>query len=101
MLAKDVRAGKKSCLSKAADDEPVFILRAHDVTAPLAVEAWADIVEAGLSAAIWFRLRGAGQDQASPRLGPSDARLAGDQRIKVPGLIGYALKSERIRICQK
>ena len=45
MLAKDVRAGKKSCLSKAADDEPVFILRAKDKLAPEVVEGWAKQLE--------------------------------------------------------
>ena len=28
------------CLSRCADDEPVFVLRAHDVTAPRAVRGW-------------------------------------------------------------
>jgi hypothetical protein len=29
-----------SCLGKAADDEPVFLLRAHDVAAPAVIEYW-------------------------------------------------------------
>jgi hypothetical protein len=29
-----------SCLNKAADDEPVFVLRAHDRTAAQAVRWW-------------------------------------------------------------
>lgn len=28
------------CLAKAADDEPIFVLRAQDTTAPNAVRAW-------------------------------------------------------------
>jgi hypothetical protein len=28
------------CLAKAADDEPIFILRAHDMLAPEIVRAW-------------------------------------------------------------
>lgn len=32
----------KGCLGKAADDEPVFILRAQDELAPPAVEMWAE-----------------------------------------------------------
>jgi hypothetical protein len=34
------------CLGKAAADEPVFILRAHDRLAPLVVEIWADLAKA-------------------------------------------------------
>ena len=30
-----------SCLNKAADDEPLFVLRANDELAPDAVEKWA------------------------------------------------------------
>lgn len=30
----------KSCLSKAAHDEPLFILRATDKSAPVAIRAW-------------------------------------------------------------
>lgn len=30
-----------SCLSKAADDEPIFVLRAQDRLAPKIVRAWA------------------------------------------------------------
>lgn len=31
----------EGCLGKAADDEPVFVLRARDIYAPSAVRAWA------------------------------------------------------------
>lgn len=30
-----------SCLNKAANDEPLFVLRANDPVAPLAVRMWA------------------------------------------------------------
>lgn len=30
------------CLAKAADDEPIFVLRAQDATAPMAVRNWID-----------------------------------------------------------
>lgn len=43
-LAKDERAAAaagKGCLGKAADDEPVFILRGQDALAASAVELWA------------------------------------------------------------
>lgn len=36
----DAQAGK-GCLGKAADDEPVFVLRAQDLLAPGLVEMWA------------------------------------------------------------
>lgn len=29
------------CLAKVGDDEPIFVLRAHDITADEFVEAWA------------------------------------------------------------
>jgi hypothetical protein len=38
----------KGCLGKAADDEPVFILRARDVLAPGLIELWADNLEKAL-----------------------------------------------------
>jgi hypothetical protein len=34
-----------SCFQKAADDEPIFTLRAKDVLAPQIVEAWADLAQ--------------------------------------------------------
>lgn len=33
--------GTDTCLFKAADDEPIFVLRAADLTAPTIVRAWA------------------------------------------------------------
>lgn len=40
----------KGSLAKAADDEPVFILRAQDRFAPLVVEIWGRIVASHLIA---------------------------------------------------
>ena len=45
MLAKDEReaaARGQGCLGKAADDEPVFVLRGQDVLAPDIITHWAD-----------------------------------------------------------
>lgn len=41
MIKKDELAHPTSCLNKAADDEPVFVLRAKDVLAPTVVACWA------------------------------------------------------------
>lgn len=49
MLAKEERemaALGRGCLGKAADDEPVFILRAHDQFAPAVVKFWQTLVAA-------------------------------------------------------
>lgn len=43
--ALEMAARGKGCLGKAADDEPVFVLRGQDVIAPAIVEAWADLAE--------------------------------------------------------
>lgn len=32
-----------SCLEKAANDEPIFVLRAQDKLAPVLVRLWADL----------------------------------------------------------
>ena len=32
-----------TCLQKAADDEPIFVLRAQDITAPAIVRMWAEM----------------------------------------------------------
>lgn len=34
---------KSGCIAKAADDEPVFVLRAQDKLAPALVRAWASL----------------------------------------------------------
>lgn len=33
------------CIAKAADNEPVFVLRAQDKLAPMLVKLWADLAE--------------------------------------------------------
>lgn len=40
MLKRDEIANPDSCLNRAAADEPVFVLRANDPTAPAIVRAW-------------------------------------------------------------
>lgn len=41
MLKRDELTNPESCLNKAADNEPVFVLRANDENAAPAVAAWA------------------------------------------------------------
>jgi hypothetical protein len=36
----------EGCLDKAANDEPIFILRGQDKLAPIIVEMWAGLAEA-------------------------------------------------------
>lgn len=40
MLKRDELATQTSCLNRAADDEPIFVLRANDENAPAAVIGW-------------------------------------------------------------
>lgn len=42
----ELLAKGEGCLAKAADDEPVFILRAQDAFAPLAIVDWANNLRA-------------------------------------------------------
>lgn len=42
MRKKDELSNPSSCLNRAADDEPIFVLRANDPSAPTAVAAWAE-----------------------------------------------------------
>jgi len=41
MLKKDELSNPNSCINKAADDEPVFVLRSSDILAPEVVRRWA------------------------------------------------------------
>jgi len=41
MLKKDEVSNPNSCLGKAADDEPIFVLRAKDICASGVVRIWA------------------------------------------------------------
>ena len=43
----DIAAPDEGCLGKAADDEPVFILRAQDIHAPYLIDQWARLAEEG------------------------------------------------------
>jgi len=41
MLKRDELTNPNSCINKAEDDEPVFVLRANDELAAETVEVWA------------------------------------------------------------
>ena len=41
MLKRAELATPTSCLNKAAPDEPIFVLRAKDVLAPMTIRHWA------------------------------------------------------------
>lgn len=41
MIKRDELANPYSCINRASDDEPVFVLRAHDIDAPSIVRKWA------------------------------------------------------------
>ncbi len=45
MLKRDEIATPTSCLNKAADDEPVFVLRAKDPLAARVVRHWCTLAE--------------------------------------------------------
>ncbi len=40
----EAMAGGRGVLGKAADDEPLFILRGQDMLAPAAIEYWANLL---------------------------------------------------------
>lgn len=46
MIKCDELSNPQSCLNKAAPDEPVFVLRANDPSAPAIVREWAAIYRA-------------------------------------------------------
>jgi len=41
MIKRQELATHESCLNRAHDDEPIFVLRANDIGAPDAVRRWA------------------------------------------------------------
>jgi hypothetical protein len=43
MLKCDEVNDPRSCLNRAEEDEPIFVLRAHDELAPLVVLYWAQL----------------------------------------------------------
>jgi len=42
MIKRDELARPDSCINRAADDEPVFVLRGKDAAAPAAIRWWID-----------------------------------------------------------
>ena len=42
MIKRDEKNQMGSCFNKAAEDEPLFVLRAQDMTAPHVVQDWLD-----------------------------------------------------------
>ena len=45
MTKRELLDNPNSCLNKAADDEPVFLLRAQDIWAPEAIKYWASLAK--------------------------------------------------------
>ena len=43
MLKKNELSDRRSCLSRAQNDEPIFVMRANDPIAPTTVRFWARI----------------------------------------------------------
>lgn len=48
MNKREALTSPRSCLNKAAADEPVFVLRARDPLAPQAIRHWATMASGGL-----------------------------------------------------
>lgn len=63
-----------SCLNRAADDEPLFVLRANDENAPAIVMAWAED---------YLRSKGGWVNMMTPQLNKYNeaVQLASDMRI--------------------
>ena len=40
---KEELANPNSCINKAVDDEPIFVLRAQDKLAPILIRLWTDL----------------------------------------------------------
>lgn len=43
---REMTSRGEGCLGKAADDEPIFVLRGQDRIMPILVSLWADLAEA-------------------------------------------------------
>ena len=54
-IERELAAQGKGCLGKAADDEPVFILRAQDMLSADLVESWA--IQANALGCPWDKVR--------------------------------------------
>ena len=112
MLKRDELANPDSCLNKAGDDEPIFVLRANDEAAPGIVGAWAlayarqkggasrmtpeqqakarEAVQLADNMKRWKRQqRGEPEPQAPSLVGPSSARaIASDAPPALASLTG-------------
>lgn len=62
-----------TCLQKAADDEPIFVLRAQDLSAPKVVRFWAEQYKAD---------RNFDGDFCGPRLAKYDEAMALADRME-------------------
>ncbi len=74
MLKRDELANPDSCLNRAHDLEPLFVLRANDENAPASVAAWArDYIR---TKGGWAKMTEAQQKKYSEAM-----NIAGDMRI--------------------
>lgn len=78
MLKRDEINDAASCLNRADDDEPVFVLRAQDLVAPIAIEHW--IVAARALGASPEKIQGARRLQ----MRMAEWRRTHGGRMKVP-----------------
>ncbi len=53
MKRLDELTDPKSCINKASDDEPIFVLRANDPLAAGVVDYWANQAEGGNLHEVW------------------------------------------------
>lgn len=74
MLKRDEIGTAVSCLNKAAEDEPLFVLRANDETAPGVVMAWATDYKAAKGG--WFNMSELQQQKYNEA-----CKIASDMRI--------------------
>ena len=63
LTKREELANPTSCINKAAEDEPVFVLRGSDVLAPIVIRVWASMA----------KLLGASQQKVSGALTTADA----------------------------
>lgn len=45
-IKRDELTNPNSCLNKADPEEPIFVLRAQDLLAPIVIRLWADLARA-------------------------------------------------------
>lgn len=71
MLKRDELIDPTSCLNRAAEDEPLFVLRANDENAPAFVTAWArDYIT---SKGGWANMTAAQQKKYADAMGDASA----------------------------